>query len=115
MRRKAHASTIRSAAREDILRQYSYYLVEKNAPTVARRFLDSVESAIKELCTTPGVGAPKVLANPALLGLRSWPVAGFRAMRVYYISVEGVVRIVRVLHGRRDIASLLESETSNEE
>jgi len=101
---------VRTSAREDILRQYSYYEVEKDAAAVAERFLDAVESAIQMLCRAPGIGAPKMLNNPGLKGLRSWPVPGFPAMRIHYIHAGDELRIVRVLHGKRDINSLLEEE-----
>lgn len=102
--------SIRSAAREDILRQYFYYLIEKDAQRAAERFLESVQSAIELLCQMPGAGAPKILENPSLSGLRSWQVRGFPAMRVYYIHSEDRLRILRVLHGKRDINPLLEDE-----
>ena len=63
----------------------------------------------------PGVGAPRHLQNPKLEGLRSWPVYGFPAQRVYYLHDKNQLRIVRVLHGKRDIRSLLEAEEIDEE
>jgi len=106
---------IRTAAREDILRQYSYYLIEKDAARAAGRFLEAVQSAIEKLCRTPGAGAPKPLTNPSLAGLRSWPVSGFPAMRIYYLHAGNELRIIRVLHGKRDINPLLEEEVADEE
>jgi plasmid stabilization system protein ParE len=114
MGRKAAPFSIRTAARADILRQYSYYLLEKSAPSVARRFLDSVELTVKQLCKAPGMGPPKRIANPFLAGLRSWPVTGFPAVRIYYLFAADEVRILRVLHGKRDVAALLEEESSDE-
>lgn len=101
---------VRTAAREDILRQYFYYLIEKDAAPAAERFLEAVQSAIGTLCQIPGAGAPKLLENPRLTGLRSWPVRGFPAMRIYYLHTADELRIVRVLHGKRDINPLLEEE-----
>jgi plasmid stabilization system protein ParE len=111
MVRKQVNVCFRTAAREDILRQFRYYLIEKDIPDVARRFLDAVESAVDLLCRTQGIGAPKQIANPLLAGLRSWPIPGFPAVRLYYIYADNELRIVRVLHGKRDIHPLLE-ETS---
>jgi plasmid stabilization system protein ParE len=101
---------IRTAAREDILRQYRYFLVEKDAAHAAERFLEAVRLAIKLLCQMPGAGAPKRLRNAKLAGLRAWPVSGFPAMRIYYFMNEDELRIVRVLHGKRDLNPLLEEE-----
>jgi toxin ParE1/3/4 len=101
---------VRPAAREDILRQYEYYLIEKDAEHAAERFLDEVQAAIGSVLKHPEAGAPKRFENPLLRGLRSWPVKGFPAMRVYYLIAKDTIRIVRVLHGNRDVASLLENE-----
>jgi toxin ParE1/3/4 len=101
---------VRHSAREDILRQYEYYLSEADDELVAARFLSAVESAIERVCRQPGIGAPKALRNLKLAGLRSSPVGGFSDIRVYYLVSEQVLRVVRVLHGKRDIDPLLETE-----
>ncbi len=102
--------SIRPMAREDILRQFRYYVVEKDAEGVAERFLAAVQQAIEELCLHPEMGARRMIGNPALQGLRTWPVGGFSAMRVYYLCDEDTLRVVRVLHGRRDIDPMLEDD-----
>jgi toxin ParE1/3/4 len=104
---------IRTAAREDILRQYQYYLGEVNE-TVAEKFLKAIESAIAQVCRHPGIGVPKLLSNSKLTGLRSWSVRGFPEIHVYYLVSEEVLRVVRVLHGKRDIDPLLETESEKE-
>ena len=103
--------SIRSAAREDILRQYSYYLIEKEAVRVAQRFLDAVQATIEMLCGMPSMGTPKIFENARLVGLRSWPVDGFSAIRIYYYHDDETLRVLRVLHGKRDLDPLLEEET----
>jgi plasmid stabilization system protein ParE len=97
-------------ARADILRQYEYYLVEKDAQAAAERFLAAVRTAVAQVCKQPGIGTPKPLTNRQLVGLRSWPVKGFAELRIYYIVSGDVVRVIRVLHGRRDIDPMLELE-----
>jgi toxin ParE1/3/4 len=99
---------IRPAAREDILRQYQYYLIEANE-LVAARFLNAVESTIAKLCRQPGIGVPKALRNLRLAGLRSSAVRGFSSIRAYYLVSEQTLRVVRVLHGKRDIDPVLEA------
>lgn len=101
---------VRPTAREDILRQYRYYLVEENAATAANSFLESVEAAIEAISRTPQIGSPKLLNNPVLVGLRSWSVPGFSAVRIYYLHTTNRVVILRVLHGKRDVNALLEDE-----
>ena len=90
-------------------------MLERDAAQVAQRFLDAVQSAIGDLCRVPNMGAPRLLKNTALAGSRSWPIRGFPSMHIYYLSGENALRIVRVLHGKRDIAPLLEDETTRDE
>ncbi len=101
------------AARDDILRQFRYYLVQQDKPEVAERFLSAVRRTMEGITRTPQAGAPKRLFREALRGLRSWPVKGFEDLRVYYLAHEGGVRVVRVLHGKRDINSILEKESDD--
>ena len=96
------------AARDDILRQFRYYLVEQDKPKVAERFLSAARRTTVH--PDPQGGAPKRLSREALRGLRSWPVKGFEDVRVYYLAHEAGVRVVRVLHGKRDINNILEKE-----
>ena len=98
---------IRPDAKDDIIRQFRYYLLA-DALEAATRFLDAVDESISQLCRMPESGAPKRLKNPLLAGLRSWPVKGFEQVRIYYIVEDKVLRVVRVLHGRRDIRAILE-------
>jgi Plasmid stabilisation system protein. len=61
---------IRPAAREDILRQYRYYLIEQDAEAAAERFLDAARAAMEYVFRRPGVGTPRVFRTAALQGLR---------------------------------------------
>jgi len=58
----------------------------------------------------PDIGSPRAFANPLLAGVCSWPTPGFPSIRIYYIHVGDSVRIVRVLHGKRDVHALLEGD-----
>ncbi len=101
---------IRSAARDDIIRQFRYYLVDQDKAEVAERFLGAVQRTIEDIVRMPNGGAPKRLSTGALHDLRSWPVQEFEDIRIYYLATEGLVRVVRVLHGKRDINRILERE-----
>lgn len=101
---------IRSAAKDDILRQFRYYLVDQNSPEAASRFLKAVERTIDGIVQQPRAGAPKHLPNKSLAGLRSRSVPGFEDIRIYYLAHQSLIRVVRVLHGKRDINSILEEE-----
>jgi plasmid stabilization system protein ParE len=58
----------------------------------------------------PDMGAPKRFKNPLLAGLRSWPVKGFEDIRIYYLVKGGVLRVIRVLHGERDVQRILQDD-----
>jgi plasmid stabilization system protein ParE len=83
------------------------YLVDQDVPHVAERFLDAVEKTISKLTTRPSIGAPKKFRDPRLYGLRTWPVTGFEAVRIYYLLSADVLTVVRILHGKRDLDRLL--------
>lgn len=99
------------SARDDILRYYRYLLVNENSPKTAERFLRTIQVEIKQLCRRPKIGAPVILKNPQLAGLRSWLVQGFPSIRIYYLLSPDGIRIIRVLHGKRDTNSILEQES----
>jgi len=105
-------SVIRPRARDDIIRQYRWYLVEKDVPEVAFRFLDAVEESVTQLLRMPAMGAPKLLKNSALAGLRVWPVEGFEDMRIFYLVQGESLKVIRILHGKRDINRILEGESA---
>ncbi len=73
----------RQAASEDVVRQFRYYLVTLNLPEVAVRFRHSVRLTVQSLCEHPLVGSRYRSSNPQLQNLRTWPVTGFEAIRVY--------------------------------
>lgn len=100
----------RQAASGDVVRQFRYYLVEKNLPEIAIRFRDAVRHTIESLREHPLVGARYRSSTPELQNLRSWPVAGFEAIRIYYLAEHDAIHIVRVLHGKRDLQRILERE-----
>jgi toxin ParE1/3/4 len=106
---------IRPQARDDIIRQFRWYLVEQDAPEAAFRFLEAVEESVQQVVRMPDMGAPKVLRNPALEGLRSWPVQGFEDVRIYYVVQAEILKVVRVLHSKRDINRILERESGGDD
>jgi plasmid stabilization system protein ParE len=50
------------------------------------------------------------LFQGSVSGLRSWPVKGFEAIRIFYVEGPGRVRVVRVLHSNRNVRRILEQE-----
>ncbi|OGR56360.1 MAG: hypothetical protein A3I11_08730 [Elusimicrobia bacterium RIFCSPLOWO2_02_FULL_39_32] len=100
---------IRSTARQDILNQF-IYLIDQGVPNVASRFVDAVDETISRLTKQPNIGMPKKLKNPRLQGIRKWPVKGFEVVWIYYLVTKDALRVIRVLHGKRDINRILDSE-----
>lgn len=98
------------AARDDILRQFRYYLIEQDSLKTANRFLEAVARAVEKILLTPNAGAPKLLSDPSLAGLRSWPVEEFEDIRIYDLAQRDEIRITRVSHGKRDITRILDRE-----
>jgi toxin ParE1/3/4 len=100
----------RQTASDDIVRQFRYYLVTAEAPEIALRFREAVRRTIQSLSANPHVGPRYSSSNPRIQNLRSWPVAGFEAIRIYYALEEDAMHIIRILHGKRDVRRILQSE-----
>jgi toxin ParE1/3/4 len=100
----------RQAARDDVVRQFCYFLVTLDLPDVAVRFRTAVRQTIQSLQQHPLVGPRYRSSNPQLPTLRTWAVAGLEAIRIYCLVDEDTLRIIRILHGKRDVERLLEGE-----
>jgi plasmid stabilization system protein ParE len=98
----------RQAAGDDVVRQFRYYLVDQNLPEIALRFRDAVQHTVNSLREHPLVGARYGSNKTELQNLRSWPVAGFEAIRIYYLAESDALHVIRVLHGKRDVKRILE-------
>jgi plasmid stabilization system protein ParE len=101
---------IQEAAEDDMLRQYDWY-EDHGLSDVADRFSLAVHASISAALKRPKAGAPKHVRNPQLAGLRSWSVQGFDEFHVYYVVRDDVFAVVRVLHDKRDIGSILEKQS----
>jgi plasmid stabilization system protein ParE len=100
----------RQAASDDVVRQFRYYLVTLNLPEVAVRFRDAVRLTVQSLLKRPLVGPRFHSSNPQLQNLRTWPVAGFEAIRIYYLLEEDKLKVIRILHGKRDVKRIIVGE-----
>jgi toxin ParE1/3/4 len=94
------------SARTDVRDQIEYYL-ELDLPHVADRFQLAVNGAVDAALQRPKAGSPKHVRNPALSGLRAWPVKGFDEFRIYYLTRNDTLMVVRVLHDKRDVGAIL--------
>ena len=108
-------AVIRPRAQDDILRQFRWYLVEQDAADAAFRFVESVEASVEQLVRMPNMGAPREIRNPALKGLRLWPVKDFDEFLIFYVVAGDTVRVIRILHGKRDIDRILKKESGDDD
>lgn len=100
----------RPTADRDVEEQAEFY-GEDGGEELVVRFLLAVDDAYNFIRENPRSGAPHQVRNPRLQGLRSWAVSGFEDVRVYYLQPEEtLVRVVRVLHGKRDVEAILRHE-----
>ena len=105
----------RQASRDDVTRQVRHYLVTLDLPEVAIRFKEAVKKSAKAISEQPGAAPSFRLRNPRLQNLRSWPVAGFEAIRFYFLVEDETIRVIRILHGKRNVRRILEMERKAEE
>ena len=99
---------IRAWAVEDLRSGFGY--IGQNNIEKALQFLQSAEQTFSDLAEMPGVGKRRQVKNPAMAGLRQWPVNNFPLYLVFYVATEDELIVVRVLHGSRDIDSILEED-----
>ncbi len=90
-------------------------MAEQASEATADRFLAAVEKTLGLLARSPGIGAPHETNNPRLNGLRSTAVSKFKRYIVFYRSFDDRLELVRVLHGARDIRSILDAEGEDDE
>ena len=91
-------------------RQFRYYLVKLSLPDVAIRFKEGVRKTVKAISQQPRIAPLYQSGNPQLQNLRSWPVAGFEAIRLYFLLEKDTMRVIRILHGKQDVRGILARE-----
>lgn len=103
-------ASYREAASDDLVRQFRYYFVVLNVPEVAVHFRRAVRAAVQSLLEHPFLGPRYPVRNSQLRNLRFWPVPGFDAIGIYYFVDGDTIRVIRILHGKRDVRRILERE-----
>lgn len=100
---------VSEAAARSIVEQADYYL-EASSLALAQRWEEAVDLAVGSLLNFPERGAPCRFRSAALNGLRWILIPGFPKHMVFYrhLREEGAVRIVQVLHGARNLESILD-------
>ena len=101
-------------ARLDLISIARHYSREANQIT-AERFLDVAEATFRRLASAPGTGARLDLDEPALADLRYSPLpTRFKKYVVIYRPMPDGIEVVRILHGARDLGSILATEADDE-
>jgi toxin ParE1/3/4 len=104
------ARVVRERLVELDLTEHVTYLA-RNRASAALRFIAAVEQAFERLAAMPEIGPVRQFRNPRLLGIRMWPVPGFRNYLIFYRIAADEIQILRVLHAARDLESTLEEES----
>ena len=99
---------IHPKADQDLDEQFGY-IAHESADT-AMRFLDAAQATFEQLAAMPELGSVWQLTNPLLANVRVWQVRGFKNHLVFYCPTDPGIRVIRVLHGARDITAIFEQE-----
>jgi plasmid stabilization system protein ParE len=102
---------ISEAAALSIVEQADYYLEAANLD-LASRWEAAVDQTIRSLLDFPERGALCRYRSPALAGIRWIFVQDFPRHMVFYryVSQEQAVLIVQILHGTRNLETILDKE-----
>jgi toxin ParE1/3/4 len=73
----------------------------------AIRYLQAVDAAMKNLASFPEIGQVYQTKNPRCRGLRWVLVPEFKNYLIFYFNHSDRIQVVRVLHGARNIVSVL--------
>lgn len=88
--------------------------IGQNNPDAAERFMDAVEDALQLIEAVPGVGHPYRSEHPKLQDVRVGHVKGFPNHLIFYRPIPEGIEVIHVLHGARDIKSVLTREIEND-
>ena len=83
------------------------YLEEEAGLETAERFLDQLIASFEVLSHQPKMGALCGFRKPRTRRLRRWRVKDFESWLIFYQAKRNGVEIIHVMHGARDIESLL--------
>ncbi len=95
--------SLRPQAEEDLAEIWAY--IAEDSPAQADAFISKIDRQFRSLARHPFMGRHR----PELLpDLRSFPLERYV---IFYFPNKGGIEVVRVLHGARDLQSLLEEES----
>ena len=97
---------IRNRATKDLRQQANDILAQGNRDA-AERFLSSAESTFSQLMVTPYMGKVLSFGLSDIGEIRQWRIKNFKDYLIFYQVVDDRIEILRVLHGKRDLAEIL--------
>lgn len=100
---------VRPKADRDLEEQAFYYATVAS-PELGHRFLVAAHDTFALLATQPNMGWHMKLKREGLERLRVFRVSGFERSLVLYIPLLDGVEILRVVHGSRNLHTLLRRE-----
>jgi toxin ParE1/3/4 len=99
----------RPRARLDLLEQFVHF-GEESGVELAERYVAAVNEICAMLVKQPNAGVAYDSGIAGLQGMRRFPIRGFENYQLFYIPRPGGIDVVRILHGARDIDSILSEE-----
>jgi toxin ParE1/3/4 len=96
----------------DLIEQATY--IAQDNLEAAESFLVAAEETFQLLGRMTGIGKLCRFSNPQLLGIRQYPVKGFKNYLIFYRATDSEVEILRVLHGARDLKAILEEDSTED-
>jgi toxin ParE1/3/4 len=97
--------TFSDLAMADVLEQADWYQVRAGSK-LAQRWEKAVTSTLLRIARAPHAGAPCRFREDQLRGTRRLAIAGFPRHLVFYQFREDEIRVLRVVHGARDLEAL---------
>lgn len=101
-----------SAARAII--EQAEYFAERENQLLADRWEAAIQTFLEQLPRAAGLGSRCEFRHTELRHLRRIAVPGFPRHLIFYqyLPGDGIVRVVTVVHGARDIEALLAKQTT---
>jgi toxin ParE1/3/4 len=102
---------VHEAAALSIVEQADYYREQAGSP-LALKWESAINEAVRSLLKLPEIGSPCRFRCPSLAEIRWVLVPNFPKHMVFYRydKAESTIHIIEVLHGARDIDSILGEE-----
>ena len=87
--------------------QAADYIADTSSLNASESFLNASKRTYRQLADNPRLGVLRDYDNPEYAGMRMWHMLGYKKYLVFYIVLGEELKIMRVLHGARDIQANL--------